>query len=129
MRKLALIVAAGLAASACAALPAISAASSIVSGISSAGDTVVVKGTQALIVAEYAYNSAATAANATAKACLEVPSLPCPITPARATQLRALNSKATAILVEGKDARDDASKAIAARDLMAIVATIDSLRK
>lgn len=128
MRALVLIAAASVSLSACAALPAISTASSIISGIGSAGDKVVVRGTQALLVGEYAYNAAATAVNETGKACLKAPSLPCPISANDAGKVRELNAQATAVLVKGKAARDDAARAIAGRDLMAIVAQLDAIR-
>lgn len=129
MRRLAILAAASLSLSACAALPAISAASSIASGIGSAGDKVVLEGTRAFLLGEYAYNAAATTVNEVGKACLEAPSLPCPISASDAGKVRELNAKATQLLIDGKAARDDTARAVAGRDLLAIAAALDDLRR
>ncbi|HET7255614.1 MAG TPA: hypothetical protein VFJ46_17795 [Xanthobacteraceae bacterium] len=128
MKRLAIVAALALALPGCAALPAISAASTIASSIGTVGGKVVATGTQAFVVAEYAYNGAATAANEAGKACIEAPSLPCPISAADAGRIREINRAATKLLIDGKAARDDAAKAVAARDLQALVVEIDQLR-
>lgn len=127
-RALILLAPCALALSSCAALPAISAASSLIPTITAAGDKVVLEGTRAFTLAEYAYNSAATAVNETGKACLKAPSLPCPISATDAGRIRELNAQATQLLIYGKAARDDAARAVAARDLFAVASTLDDLR-
>jgi hypothetical protein len=129
MKKIVLIAWASLALSGCAALPAISAASSIASGFGSTGDKVVLEGTRAFVVGEHAYNGAATLANEVGKACLEAPSVPCPISASDAGRIRTLNATATELLVRGKATRDETARAVAGRDLLAIAATLDELRR
>lgn len=88
-------------------------------GIASAGDTVVLEGTRALTVAEYAYNGAATAAlDATRRG---------QITGERATQLRALNKRATALLAAGYAAQTAAARVAAANGLLDVVSQIGAL--
>lgn len=88
-------------------------------GIASAGDTVMLEGTRGFIVAEQAYIGIASAAlDATRRG---------QITGSRATQLRALNARATALLQAGYAAQTVAAKATAARGLFDIVSQIGAL--
>lgn len=90
-------------------------------------DKVVLEGTRAFTLAEIAYNGAATSANEVAKACIALPSLPCPITPSLAGQLRVINTKATRALQIGYQAQGSAERAAQAENLFEAAEAIKGL--
>ena len=125
MRKIALIIAAlALPVSACNGLGAIT---GIAAPIVASQEKVVLQGTKGLMLAELAYNSAASTANEVAKACLANPSLPCPISAETAGKVRKLNAQAIAALEAGKSASDEVAKAKAAATVFSLVDQIKSL--
>ena len=82
-------------------------------------ETVMLKGTQALIVAEFAYQGAATAALVATRAGL--------ITGETATAVKAIDAKAFAALEAGKTAHDVATKAAQASAVFEAVGEIRAL--
>ena len=114
MRKLFLAIALS-----CASLSTTACVTDSGGGIAAASDSVMLEGTRALTVAEYAYNGAATAAlDATRRG---------QITGSRATQLRALNARATQLLAAGYAAQTQAQRITAARGLLDVVSQIGAL--
>lgn len=86
---------------------------------SAIADTVVLEGTRALVLAEYAYEAARTSALGLVRAGL--------IHGQTATQLRAINASAIGVLRQGKAARDAASRAAAARSLFDLVDQLNTI--
>ena len=111
-----MILCASLALSAC-GVGAVSTIPTVIDAISSKGDTVVVRGTQALIVAEYAYNAAGNAIlpllqNGTIRG-------------ANATRVRELNRRVTALLIQAKEVQSEGDKAAIAAEILRAVAELN----
>jgi NAD(P)H-hydrate repair Nnr-like enzyme with NAD(P)H-hydrate dehydratase domain len=84
----------------------------------SVSDMVVLEGTRAFVMAEYAYKAAAETGLALTRAGV--------IHGEAAQRLRTINSAATAALVAGHAARDAAARAAEARTLFDLVARINA---
>lgn len=111
MKKILLAVALATSTAACIPTPT--------SDVESVSNHVVLRGTQALIVAEYAYNSAGTIALELLRSGV--------IRGENATRVGELNRIATNALIVGKQARTDAEKAKAAADVLAAVTSLRQL--
>ncbi len=119
MKKL--LIASCLALTSCAAVvPAIPTVIDIVGDIAAKGDVVVVKGTQALLIAEYGYE-------AIGKTIL--PLLGTKIKGEQAAQVQRINREIFGALEKGKSASSDAARALEAAKAMRGIAQLEGIKK
>lgn len=99
----------------------VSAADKAVTAVTTHGNTVVVRGTQSLILAEYAYSAIGSTVlvllkNGTIKG-------------EAAARVRTLNATANQWLERGYAAQDDATRALAAAEIMKAVVGLEAVKK